>query len=92
MCFCVESFIMPQSITQMETRQCLDTISPVCDKRRLQTCRLANWQVNEVNIVVKINALTECVKTSSQQCLPHLPASLQVCSLRLSHTAISPMF
>ena len=65
-------------------------------------CRLTDRQVNEVKIVVKFSNRFRIPKLDfpktqslvignllklSQQCLRRLPASMQVCSLRLSHTA-----
>ena len=62
----------------------------VCDERRLQACILAgkkdfvslNWTFRRLKSLVIGNLLK-----LSQQCLPRLPASVQVCSLRLLHTA-----
>ena len=65
----------------------------VCDERRLQACILAgkkdfaslNWTFRRLKSLVIGNLLK-----LSQQCLPslpRLPASMQVCSLRLLHTA-----
>ena len=65
-------------------------------------CRLTDRQVNEVKIVVKFSNRFRIPKLDfpktqslvignllklSQQCLRRLPASMQVCSLRLTHTA-----
>ena len=62
----------------------------VCDERRLQACILAgkkdfvslNWTFRRLKSLVIGNLLK-----LSQQCLPRLPANMQVCSLRLLHTA-----